>query len=402
MKWFGRKRIYLDYASAPPVLPEAIAAMREAEMLIGNAGAIHAEGVAAKKSLEDSRARIALLLGCKARELIITSGLTETNNLAILGFARKLEQTRRSLSGTHWLVSSIEHDSVLACFAEIERLGGTVSHVEPDERGIISPEAIERALRPETVFVSIGWANNEIGTVQPLGRIARAVRNKFKFGPRKPEFTGFGFTKPVFHSDAGQAPLYLPTVVSSLGVDLLSLGANKLYGPHGIGALYVSKEVALAPIIFGGKQERGLRAGTENVALAAGFAAAFEVVAYERKSETERLRNLRAALAHELATRIPGLVVNGDLKHALPHMLNVSMPDIQSEYVTLALDHTGIAVSTKSACREGEESRSHVIAALGGDGWRAQNTLRFSLGRNTSASDVQKVVSTLADIVKKL
>ena len=379
--------------------------MREREVLIGNAGAIHSEGLTAKKSLENSRARIASLLGCKSRELIFTSGLTESNNLAILGFARKLEQTRRSIAGTHWIVSAIEHDSVLACFAEIERLGGTVSHVEPDERGIISPEAIGRVLRPETVFVSVGWANNEIGTVQPLGKIARALRS---FGEKNR-------ARITFHSDAGQAPLYLPTVVSSLGVDLLSLGGNKLYGPHGIGALYVSNKVALAPVIFGGKQERGVRAGTENVALAAGFAAVFEIVAKERKFEAERLKKLRDDFAHELASRISGLVVNGDLKHALPHMLNVSIPNIQSEYVTLALDSAGIAVSTKSACREarshaqrvsgeGEESRSHVVAALGENppagGWRAANTIRFSLGRDTTSRDVRKAAKTLIGLLK--
>lgn len=390
------RRIYLDYASAPPVLSEAIVAMRQAEQLIGNAGAIHAEGVAAKKSLEDSRARIARLLGCRARELIFTSGLTEANNLAIIGFARKLERTRRSLSGTHWLVSSIEHDSVLGSFAEIERMGGTVSYVETNERGIISAEAVGRALRPETVFVSIGWANNEIGTIQPLGKIARVLKT---FQEQHPSTSSGQVKRIAFHADAGQAPLYLSTVIDSLGVDLLSLGGNKLYGPHGVGALYISNDVEIAPITFGGKQERGLRAGTENVALAAGFAAASEVVAKERKAEAERLRKLRDELAKELRARIPDLVINGDLKHSLSHMLNVSIPDIQSEYVTLALDHAGIAVSTKSACREGEESQSHVVAALGGEEWRARNTLRFSLGRDTSAADLQKAASALADIV---
>src|SRR3989344_1522220 len=175
--WFSNKRrVYLDHASAPPVSREAVQAMREVEDLFGNPGAIHAEGVAAKRSLEDSRTRIASLLGCKARGLVFTSGLTEANNLAIVGFAKNLERTKRTLGGTHWLVSSIEHDSVLGCFSEIERMGGTVSYVEPDERGIILPESIGRALRIETVFLSVGWANNEVGTVQPLSKIARILR----------------------------------------------------------------------------------------------------------------------------------------------------------------------------------------------------------------------------------
>lgn len=382
--WFSKKRIYLDYASAPPVLPEAIAAMREAETLIGNPGAIHAEAVAAKKSLEDSRARIASLLGCKAREILFTSGLTEANNLAIVGYAKHLERTKRTLEGTHWLVSSIEHDSVLASFAEVERLGGSVSYVEPNQRGIITPEAVAAALRKETVFVSVGWANNEIGTVQPLGKIAQTIRK----------------THPniIIHSDAGQAPLYLATLVHSLGVDLLALGSNKLYGPHGIGALYVGKK-ELAPVTFGGKQERGMRAGTENVALAAGFAAAFEVVVRERGEEARRLKNLRDEFVKELQQKIPGLILNGDVKYSLPHMLNVSIPNISSEYVTLALDAKGIAISTKSACREGEESRSHVVAALGGEEWRAENTLRFSLGRDTTENDIRRTAETLVAAV---
>ena len=261
---FSKPRIYLDYASAPPVLREAISAMRKSETLIGNPGAIHTEGVSAKKNLEDSRARIADILGCKSGELIFTSGLTEANNLAILGFANSLERTKRTLAETHWIASSIEHDSILACFSEIERMGGSVSYVPPDERGIILPKTIEKALRAETVFLSVGWANNEIGIVQPLGKIARILR----------EYEKKHGTRITFHSDAGQAPLYLPTVVHSLGIDLLSLGGNKLYGPHGIGALYVGKNTSINSTVFGGKQEKGLRAGTEGVALAAGVAAA--------------------------------------------------------------------------------------------------------------------------------
>jgi len=411
LMWFSKKRIYLDYASAPPVLSEAIRRMREVESLVGNPGAIHAEGVTAKKCLDDSRKRIAELLGCKAREIVFTSGLTEANNLAILGFARELStrlnlveqgSTLCSLKGTHWIVSSIEHDSVLECFAEIERMGGSVSHVEPDERGLILPESVLVALRLETVFVSVGWANNEIGIVQPLAKIVRTLRD-FEEKQGRPV---------VFHTDAGQAPLYLPTLINSLGVDLLSLGGNKLYGPHGIGALYLSSRVALAPVVVGGKQERGLRAGTESAALAAGFAAAFEVVAKERRSETERLQKLRDDLAREIVARIPGTIVNGALDHALPHMLNVSIPDISSEYVTLALDSAGIAVSTKSACREGEERMSHVVLALGdaknaapsvalAKEERASNTIRFSLGRETTMANVRNVASVLCEVIKR-
>lgn len=386
----------MDYASAPPILPSAMRAMREAEHLVGNPGAIHREGVEAAAALQRARERIAALLGIKPRELVFTSGLTESNNLAIVGFARALERTRRSLEGTHWLVSAIEHTSVLDCFAEVERLGGSVGHVLPDARGRITGEAVQKMLRKETVFVSVGWGNNEIGTVQQLSKI-KAVLDAHERAHH---------TEVLFHSDAGQAPLYLPSTAHSLGVDLLSLGGNKLYGPHGIGALYLNNRVDIVRTLQGGPQERRLRPGTESPSLALGFAAAYEEVAGQREREAKRLRHIRDAMAKSLEERIRGLVINGDLDIALPHMLNVSVPGIQSEYVTLALDRAGIAVSTKSACREGEESESHVVAALltgqvGGEQWRAQNTLRFSLGRETSEKDSQKVAKTLTELVNK-
>jgi cysteine desulfurase len=389
---FSRDRIYLDYASAPPVLPESEAAVHEATQFVGNPGAIHAEGVAAKRVLDDARERIAALLGVKAREIIFTGGLTDANNIAILGVARAHERAKRALIGTHWVVNSMEHTSVLDCFAEVERLGGSVTHIDPDERGIISPETVLASLTKHTVLVSIGWANNEIGVIQPLSDIARAIRT----------FEKEHATTILLHTDAGQAPVYLATSLNSLGVDLCSIGGNKMYGPHGVGCLFVSNRAELARPQQGGPQERGLRPGTENVALAQGFAFAFEAIAKMRDEESKRVRGIRDALAHALTEKIPGLVVNGDLKRALPHMLNISIPNISSEYVTLSLDQAGIAVSTKSACREGEESRSHVVEALGGEEWRAKNTLRLSLGTATSEKDVEKVVTELAAIVSRV
>src|SRR3989338_4323216 len=387
MGLFGTKRIYMDYASAAPVLPAALRAMREAEALAGNPGAIHTEGVAAKHALEHARAGMAGALGCKARGVIFTSGLTEANNLSVIGFAKALQLRGVHLQETHWIVSSIEHTSVLECFADIERMGGAVSYIEPDERGIILPEAVRNALRPATVFVSVGWANNEIGTVQPLADIARVLRT----------YESGNGSSVIFHADAGQAPLYAATSVHSLGVDLLCLGSNKLYGPHGIGCTYVSDRTHLAPIILGGAQEGNMRAGTENVALAAGFAAAFKIVAGEREHESKRLKKLRDSLADELLEKIPGLVINGDMKHMLPHMLNVSIPPADcrtTEYLTLALDHAGIAVSTKSTCEEGQKA-SHVVRALGGEPWRSENTIRLSLGRATTASDIRHATDAL-------
>lgn len=382
---FRRRRIYLDYASATPLSAQAVRAMRDAEKLTGNPGSIHDEGVRASRSLRDSRALIAAQLGCKPREVIFTSGITESNNLAVLGTFKRIVLGGTPAKETHWVTSSIEHASVLACFEHIKEMGGIVSFISPDAHGIISAAAIKKELRKETVFVSAHWANNEIGVVQPLSEISRVIREHEKTNGTV-----------IFHSDAGQAPLYLPATAHSLGVDLLSLGAAKLYGPHGIGALYVNGRAEPAPILLGGGQERGLRSGTENVALAAGFAEAFKCAARERASESKRLGLLRDELLRGLDAGIPGIIVNGDCKHALPHMLNISVPGIAGEYFALSLDRSGIFISTKSACGEGTEKQSHVVVALGGPpagGWRAQNSLRFSLGRDTTLRDIQKVIT---------
>ncbi len=390
MRMIGRsKRIYFDYASATPVHPKALRAFNDAAKEYANPGAIHSEGVAAKRILTGARESIARHLGCKARELIFVSGLTEANNIALIGLARGIELRNRSLAGTHWIVSSIEHSSILECFSEIERMGGEVSHVEPDAKGIVRAERLGELLRPATVAVSVGWGNNEIGTVQPLSAIGRVLRAYEKAHK----------TNILLHSDAGQAPLYLSPQVHSLGVDMLSLGSGKLYGPRGIGCLYLSNRASLAPTVFGGGQERGLRSGTEDVALAAGFAAAFEEITAEQGTEAKRLRILRDNFAKEIVARIPGVVINGNLKHALPHMLNISVPGERTgEYVVLVLDHEGLALSTKSACREGEAS-SHVVAALGGESWRATNALRFSLGRDTTEKELKRAVAILEKVL---
>ena len=275
---------------------------------------------------------------------------------------------------------------MLECFAEIERQGGVVSFVDPEPSGIVAPEKLQRALRKETVLISIGWGNNEIGIVQNMGKLSRAIRARE------------GGRNIMFHTDAGQAPLYLSAQVHSLGVDMMSIGSGKLYGPRGIGALYIRDASLLAPVIVGGGQEKGLRSGTEEVVLAAGFAAALEVVGRERNAESKRLLKLRDELARELVAHIHGVVINGDLRHALPHMLNVSIPGTKTgEYLALQLDHAGIAVSTKSACDEGNRA-SHVVAALGGEEWRAINTLRLSLGRETSARHLRKVAHVIEQL----
>ena len=394
--FFKPRRIYLDYASATPVRKEARRAYEEASGFVGNPGSIHQEGVEAKLSLEESRSAIAKELGCKAREIMFTASLTESNNLAILGHANNLMSTRKAtpcgLEGTHWIVSSIEHQSVLECFGEIERRGGKVTHIDPEANGVVSAQKLANALRPETVLVSIGWANSEIGTIQPVREISFAIQvHEKKVGGAV-----------LLHSDAGQGPLYLSPEVHTLGVDLFSLGSGKLYGPRGIGALYMGKRCELAPVIIGGGQERSMRAGTEAPALAAGFASVLRAAEEERHSESVRLRKLRDQLAEDLMVRIPNAVVNGDIEEMLPHMLNISIPGINSEYVVLALDRAGVAVSTKSACSEGRLNESHVVAALPGGSERSQSTIRCSLGRDTTEKDTFYFRDQLTEILKKM
>ena len=391
---FGNKkrRVYLDYAASTPVCREARRAMMAALEFCGNPSALHREGKEAGRSLAASRGGIASFLGVRAREIVFTSGGTESNTLAILGTAKRLERIHRTLKGTKWLVSAIEHPSVLETFAEVERLGGTVSHLEPDERGVVTGDALTRALTPETVCVSIGWANSETGVVQPLRALGQKLR----------EHERAAGTRVIFHSDAGAAPLYLQSTVHTLGVDLMTLDSGKAYGPQGIALLYVAGGAEPHPVLYGGGQERGMRPGGERVALAAGFAAALERLPKRRTLEARRVQSLRDTLRDGVLRMFPGALVNTPSGHSLPHMLNVSIPDISSEYLVLALDHAGIALSTKSACREGEESGSHVVRSLGGENWRAESTIRFSLGETTVRSDVSRTLRALEEVKKRL
>lgn len=379
----------MDYASATPVSQEVQDEVRRIEAAAwANPGSIHAEGVRAKQELDQARRNIGQFLGCRSRNLIFTSGATEANNLALLGVFKQVVLGGKGAKETHWIVSAMEHPSVLACFEHMRDLGASVSLVRPGADGRINPEHVQALLRDETVLVSIGWANSEIGVVQPISAIAKVVH------------AHSGERKVLLHSDAGQAPLYRKGQVHSLGVDLLSLDAGKLYGPRGIGALYVSDDAELAPQIVGGGQERGLRAGTPPTALAAGFAAALKRIAAKRESETKRMEDLQrqciALLQKEKA--LEGMRINGSEKDGLPHIINISIPNIDSEYLVLALDHHGLAVSTKSSCREGE-AESHVVRALGlkkGEEWRARNTVRISFGEDTTLREVQAAVRTIA------
>lgn len=381
------KRVYLDYAASTPVCKEARTAMQEVLDTHGNPGALHSEGVEAARIRDAARSRAAKHLGVKASELVFVSGGTEGNNLTLLGFFAALEKAGKDISTLHLVTSSIEHSSVLEVARVLEKRGVDVSYVEPNEKGVIRPEVVKDALKDNTVFVSIGLVNGEIGTVQPLHAISKVVKT---------------FREDItMHSDACQG-MYASLVPQGLGLDLMTLDSTKMYGPRGTGVLYIKKGTDIEPLFFGGEQERGLRPGTENTMLYAGFAAAFDRVITTRKEERERLMNLRAEMINSIQESIPDAVINGTSKEQTPHILNVSVPNIDAEYTALYLDARGVALSTKSACKEkGGGDESHVVKALGDKTWRAKNTLRFSFGSDTEESDVVRVVELLKEAVEK-
>ncbi len=380
-------RIYLDHAATAPEDKRVLEVMRKISAeTYGNPSSIHKEGVAAKKILEEARKNIADILRARPDEIIFTSGGTESNNLAIFG-------AMGDVSKAHIIVSSIEHPSVLECVRELERRGVEVTYVPVESDGIVSPKSVKNALRENTALVSVMYANNEIGTVQPIAEIAKIIRQRNKAGG-----------KALFHTDACQAVNYLDMNVLKLGVDLMTFNASKIYGPKGIGALFVKRGVKLAPQIFGGGQERGLRSGTENVPAIAGFAEAMRIAEKMKWKESARLVKLRDFFISEILSKTPDTVLNGSANERLPNNVNISFLGADAEEVIIALDARGIAASTGSACANiGREGKvSDVILALDGDRIRAMGSVRFTLGRGTKKEDIARVMRELCDIMEKL
>ncbi|OGI92433.1 hypothetical protein A2933_00530 [Candidatus Nomurabacteria bacterium RIFCSPLOWO2_01_FULL_46_18] len=367
-------KIYLDYASGS----------------FPNPNAIHELGKEEKRKLEDARTRIARVLGAHSDEIIFTSGATESNNLAILGAPRG-----------HLVTTNIEHASVLESCKQTKK----VTYVEVEKNGIVDSKKIRKAFKPNTVLVSVMYANNEIGTIQPIREIAKEIRHFRKRSNLKNSKRSDLGTFPYFHTDATQAVNYLPIKVEKLGVDLMSFNSAKIYGPKGIGALYKKRNVRITPLMWGGNQERGLRPGTENVEGAVALARALEQVEKIKDKEVKRLTKLRDyflnKLEHSHILKNVGILVNGDWENRLPNNLNISIPKIPSDLLVIELSARGIMASAKSACKSGEETPSHVIAALRGKA-ADEGSLRFSLGRETSKKDIDRTVKALDEIFKKL
>jgi len=391
----SQKRIYLDNASTTPIDPRVLREVNfHLKNTFGNARSIHSGGVVAKKVLGESRKKVARFFSTHSDEVVFTSGGTESNNLAILGVVSALNKKGISYNKMHVLISAIEHSSIREVVVALKAKGIKVDEVPVLPSGTVDLIVFKKMLRPETILVSIQYVNNEIGAIQPIREISKTLRhfrNSLTLNAKR---------YPLFHSDASQAPCYLDCSVEKLGVDLLTLDGHKIYGPKGIGALYIRRNTAISPISFGGGQEKGLRPGTENIPLIAGLAKALEICSLEMKKEPKRISVLRDWLTGKILKQFPKIILNGDMANRLPNNINISIPDIDTEFLVLQLDAKGISVSTKSACIESDKG-SYVVTTLGGDSWKAKHTLRITLGRFTKKSDIEAFLKKFSEIIKK-
>lgn len=376
------QRIYLDYAATTPVRPEALEAMLPFFAGGGfNPSSVHAEGRAARAALDDARARIAATLGAKPKEIVFTGSGSEANNLAIIGCAEALRDR-----GRHLISLPTEHHSVLHALAALRDRGWEVTLLPVDSNGMVTPQDLTAALRPETALVTIAYANNEIGTIAPIAQLAAIAHEH----------------GTIFHTDAIQTPAHLTLDVRQLGADLLSIAAHKFEGPKGVGALYAREGTPLQPLIHGGGQELGKRAGTENVAGISGMAKALELAQLESVQNTARVSALRDALEAHISAEVDGVRVNGARHSRLPNNLNLSFLGIASDQLLARLDLEGLAISAGSACTSGVVEPSHVIAALGVPPDWAVGTVRLSLGRSTTAGEVETAGKMVVSAVRSL
>lgn len=376
------KRVYLDYSATTPVREEVLEAMLPYfSNIFGNPSSIHMYGQKARKGVEDARMRVAKIIDADPKEVYFTSGGTEADNFAVKGLA----YAQRS-KGNHIVVSSIEHHAVLKCCRYLEKEGYQVTYLPVDGHGLIDPESAKDALRAETILVSIMLANNEVGTIQPIAEIGKITRER----------------GVPLHTDAVQAVGKIPVKVDDLNVDLLSISGHKIYGPKGIGALYVRRGIHITPLIHGGHHEMKRRAGTENVAEIVGLVKAMELAEGEREDFACKMKGLRDTLENGIDEKIEDVQLNGHPQARLPNISNMSFKFIEGESLLLALDMRGIAASTGSACTSGTLEPSHVLTAMGVAPEIAQGSLRFSLGRFTDEHDIDFVLEVLPEVVDKL
>ena len=376
------KKVYLDYAATTPTHPEVVKAMlpyfTEA---FGNPSSIYSCGQQAKGAIEEARVKVADLIGARDEEIVFTSSGTESDNFAIKGVA-----FTKDIKGNHLITSPIEHDAVLETCKFLERRGFSVTYLPVDKYGLVDPGDVKKAITTKTILISVMHANNEMGTVEPIAEIDKIAKEAGIY----------------FHIDAVQTVGHIPISVDELGVDLLSISAHKLYGPKGVGALFIRKGTKLVSFMHGGEQERGRRASTYNVPGIIGFGRAAELARQEMSEEAERLTPLRDKLINSLLERIEYTRLNGHPQQRLPNNVNISIDFVEGESMCLSLDLEGICASTGSACATSSLEPSHVLLATGLSPERAYGSLRFTLGKWTTEEEIDQVLEVLPRIVAKL
>ncbi len=387
------KKIYLDYAATTPVDPKILKIMEPYfSKKYGNPSSLHTWGEEGKKAIEKTREQVAKALGCKKDEIIFTSCATESNNLAIKGtiFGHRLKypQGRKP----HIITSAIEHHCVLHTCEYLEKFGFSVTYLPVSKEGVVDSKDVKKAIRKDTILISIMYANNEIGTIQPISEIGKIIK---KENSRRKNSI-------YFHTDAVQAINYLDCNVKKLGVDLLSLTGHKFYASKGVGVLYVRKGTPLLPQQQGGGHERNMRAGTENVPGIIGFGEAIKQATSNRQQETRRLTKLRDKLIDGVMQNIPDVILSGSKIERLPNNINFCFKNAEGESLVLKLDKKGIAGSTGSACTSASLEPSHVLLACGISQGLAHGSLRLSLGRGTGEKDIDYVLEVLPKVIKDL
>ena len=384
-----KKIIYLDYASAAPVDPRVARMVHEYSLKFpGNPSSLHSLGISAKKVLEDSRRAVASVLHARVGEVIFTGSGTESNNIAIVGTSPPLRT-----SGQHIITTSIEHPSVLNVCQALERYGFSVTYLPVGANGIIDPRDLAKSLRKDTILVSLMYANNEVGTIQPIFQCSSIIRKHRKKYRQK---------FPYFHSDACQASSYLEMNPVKLGVDMLTLNSAKIGGPRGVGCLYMKRGVPFEEVIIGGGQEFGKRSGTENIPGIAGFAFALKQAEKYRVKGSKKMATLRDLCMSELTVRFPSIRINGDRTKRLPNNLHITFPGIDAEALVLYLDQQGVCVGSGSACSSGSIYGSHVLLAMGISKKHALQSIRITLGPSTTKEEIVYFVNALEKVVKKL
>lgn len=393
-----RKHIFLDFASTTPLDPDVKKEMDQIEShIFGNASSIHAFGSEARAIVDTSRDMLADVLDCKQSEIIFTSGATESNNLALQGISHANHQVsgcfrhnkiRLDHSGlkNHIITTSIEHPSVLRTCYALEKWGINVSYVKPNKKGIVDPKDVEKYINERTILISVMYVNNEIGTIQPIKKIGKIAR-KYHI---------------PFHVDAVQAINYLDCRADFLHADLISLSSHKMYGPKGVGALFVRKGVTLSPVFYGGDQEYELRPGTSNVPAIAGFGIAAQQVQENCADITKRVQNLRDHLISQLCKSIPDIRINGSLHHRVPNNINIFINNVEGESLVVKLDMAGFAVSTGSACAAGSIEPSNVLQEIGLSKKQASSSLRITIGKYTTMKQLDHFCNAITRIVNEL